>query len=70
MIEIKEKDLKERMIKQGYTQSKLAQETGISQSYIVMLLSGKRSMLPPTAKKIYEALDCNFDDIFIIKQKI
>lgn len=67
MIEIKENEIKERMIKQGYTQSKLAKETGISQSYIVMILSGKRSMLPPTAKKIYEALNCKFDDIFTIK---
>ncbi len=67
MIEIKETELKKRMIKLGYTQSKLAKVAGISQSYIVMILSGKRSMLPPTAKKIYEALKCEFDDIFTIK---
>ena len=66
MIIVKKEELSSRMIKAGFTGAGLARAAGISQSYIVMLLSGKRNMLPPTAKKICTTLQCDFDDIFTL----
>jgi len=67
MIMIKKEEIIARMARAGFTGVGLAKSAGISQSYIVQILSGKRSMLPPTAKKICTTLQCNFDDIFILK---
>jgi transcriptional regulator with XRE-family HTH domain len=55
------------MIRKGFTGAGLAKAAGISQGYIVYILQGKRSILPPTAKKICDALGCEFDEIFEIK---
>ena len=67
MIIIKKEEITARMTRAGFTGAGLAKSAGISQSYIVQILSGKRNMLPPTAKKICAALQCDFDDIFILK---
>ena len=69
MITAKRAEIKDAMIKSGFTGAGLARTTGISQSYIVYVLQGKRNILPPTAKKICDALGCKFDDIFDIKEK-
>jgi predicted transcriptional regulator len=67
MITAKREEITRRMAKAGFTGAGLASAAGISQSYIVLLLSGKRNMRPPTAKRICEALKCEFDDVFILK---
>jgi len=66
LITAKKAELKTAMIKKGFTGAGLARTTGISQAYIVYILQGKRSILPPTAKKICDALGCDFDDIFMV----
>ena len=66
MITAKCDALQERMIKAGFTGAGLAKATGISQGYVSQMMNSKRSILPTTAKKIIEALRCDFDDIFII----
>jgi transcriptional regulator with XRE-family HTH domain len=68
MITVKQPELKNTMVRQGYTGAGLARATGISQAYIVYILQGKRSILPPTAKKISDALRCDFDDVFEISE--
>ena len=55
------------MIRTGYTGAGLAKATGLTQGYMSFVLRGKRTVLPPTAKKICKALGCEFDDVFIIK---
>ena len=70
MIFTKVKDLKERMQRAGFTGVGLAQAAGISQAYVCQILSGKRVVLAPTARKITNALECEFDDIFIIKEEV
>ena len=66
MITVKRRELKERMIKAGLTGAGLAKKAGITQGYVCLILNGKRTVLPPTAKKICDVLFCNFDDVFFI----
>ena len=68
MIIIKKDAISERMIKGGFTGAELARTAGISKGYVCQILNGKRTVLPPTAKKICDALDCEFDDAFEIKE--
>ena len=68
MITARCEELRERMIRAGLTGAGLARAAGISQGYICQMMNGKRSILPPTAKKITEALQCGFDDVFVIKK--
>ena len=68
MITINRNEFRNRMIRKGFTATGLAKKAGISQSYITYILQGKRSILPPTAKKICDALDCGFDEIFKITE--
>lgn len=69
MITAKSTELRNDMIRKGFTGKGLAEKAGISQGYIVYILQGKRSVLPPTAKKICDALGCDFDDVFIVNQR-
>ena len=67
MIITKTAELKDKMTRQGFSGQGFAKATGISQSYIVQILSGKRTVLAPTAKRICDTLKCDFDDVFVIK---
>lgn len=60
-------DLKELVLKSGFSLRGLGRETGISSGYIVQLVNGCRNPSPITAKKITDALGVTFDDIFYIK---
>ena len=67
LIITKTYELKSRIIKAGFTGKSFAEKAGISQSYIVQILAGRKNVSPPTAKKICDALQCSFDDIFVLK---
>ena len=69
MITAKLPDLKNIMIRRGLTGAGLARISGISQAHVVYIIQGKRNILPPTAKKICDALNCAFDDVFEIQEK-
>jgi len=69
LIVAKKDALSCRMAKAGFTGAGLAKAAGISQGYVVLILSGKRSPLPPIAKKICTTLRCDFDDIFTLKNR-
>jgi len=66
MITIKKNKLSEHMVKAGFTGAGLARAARISQGYVCQVMNGKRAILAPTAKKICDALGCNFDDVFEI----
>jgi DNA-binding XRE family transcriptional regulator len=53
-------------IKKGFTQRKLARETGLSSAFISHLEQEKRNIGPESASKICSVLGVEFDDIFII----
>ena len=68
MITVRGTELKECMIRNGFTGAGLARATGISKGYVCQMINGKRNILPPTAKKICDALGCSFDDVFTISK--
>ena len=65
MITAKKAELQSKMVRAGYTGKSLAKASGITQGYMSFIMRGKRQILPPTAKKICDALECEFDDVFM-----
>ena len=63
-IKTKRTELLQAMARNGFTGKGLAKASGISQCYVVQILAGRRNVLPTTAKKICNALGCNFDELF------
>ena len=56
------------MARGGYTGVALSRAAGITPSHISQLINGRRqTVLPTTAKRICDALGCNFDDVFEIR---
>jgi len=62
--------IKSHLMKAGYTGAGLARDIEISQGYVCQILNGKVAVLAPTAKKIYSALGCAFDEIFEIRERV
>lgn len=58
--------LRKCIIVKGFSQQAFGKHIGISQPYTVQLLKGKRNPSPQTAKKIADALDVEFDELFTI----
>ena len=69
MIIAKPQNLYKLMAKKGFTGNRLAEKTGITQGYMSYIIRGRRAVLPPTAKKICDALQCDFDEIFEIREE-
>ena len=66
-ILVKDKDiLEEKLIETGLSYRQLAKKIGISQTTISLLIKGERNPSPDSAKKICNALNCQFNDIFFI----
>ena len=69
-MEIKFKDMdsfKGLLIKRGLSQSKLAKEADVTQSYLNMVINGKRMPGIKFCEKICTALDMEFDELFVIE---
>ena len=69
MIIAKTKAMKSYMNKQGFTGASLARKVNMSQPYVCQIINGRKSVLAPTAKVIYDALGCKFDDVFEVKER-
>jgi len=69
MIFVNKEAIKQRMIKRGFTGAGLALKANVSKSYVCQILNGRRTVLAPTAKKICDALDCEFDEVFEIREQ-
>jgi DNA-binding XRE family transcriptional regulator len=59
-------ELNEMLIKQGHSKRSFAKSINTGESTIIQIFNGDRSPSPRTAKRICEALECSFDDIFEI----
>lgn len=57
---------KVKILKHGYTQRALAIKAGTSIASLNALINGKRGIGAGIAKKISIALECDFDDIFLV----
>ncbi|KEO84914.1 helix-turn-helix domain-containing protein [Tumebacillus flagellatus] len=59
----------QRRIRAGFSQRRLAHESGLSSPFISQVENGNRNIGPEAAKAICEVLKCGFDEIFELKQK-
>ena len=57
----------ERIVTAGFSYRELAKEAKTSQTTISLIANGERNPSPQTAVNICKALNCQFDDIFFIK---
>jgi transcriptional regulator with XRE-family HTH domain len=60
-------EFKKLLMKKGFTYRSFAKKAGITSAHVSLIANNKRNPTPATAKKIYEALDLTFDDIFFIQ---
>jgi len=70
-MRIKIKDVtsfKKTVLLAGYSNAMLGRAISISNCYVTLIMSGKRHPSPKIAKKIIDALQVNFDDIFFIEE--
>ena len=69
-IKLKDKQrFNELIIKRGLSKNKLAKISNLSQPHILQVSQGVRYPSPSSAQKILEALDLEFDDVFIIEHE-
>lgn len=66
IIKVKLDELKKVMLVKGHTQRSLSDASGVSDTHVNHICRGLRSPGPVTAKKIYTALDCDFESIFFV----
>lgn len=61
--------LLELLQKKGMTQSKLSEETGITESQISLYISEKRKMSYLSAVKISFVLKCHVEELYVWEEK-
>jgi transcriptional regulator with XRE-family HTH domain len=59
------RNLREERLKAGLTQVQLAELTGIPQSRLSALESGRRDVMVSTAFKLARAIGCSLSDLFV-----
>ncbi|WP_164214450.1 helix-turn-helix transcriptional regulator [Virgibacillus sp. YIM 98842] len=57
----------EIIAKKGYSKRSFARKSGLAESTFIQISNGKQSPRPDTAKKICDALQLKFDDVFTIE---
>ena len=57
----------EKIVKEGLSYRQLAKKCNTSQTTISLIAKGERNPGPELAINICKALNCQFDDIFLIK---
>lgn len=68
VIKVHSDRIKEKMLINGFSQRSLARAAELSDTTVNHVINGLRNPSPATAKKICDALDCGFDDIFFIEK--
>jgi transcriptional regulator with XRE-family HTH domain len=67
---VKVERLNELMYRKGWTRRRLAVEAQIGEVTAQQICAGKRNPSPPVAKRIVDALDVDFGEVFeIVNQK-
>lgn len=64
VIRTKRRKLIETRMKAGFTQRGLAREAGLTSGYMSQIERGIRQPGPQAAKRICQALNVDFDDLF------
>jgi DNA-binding XRE family transcriptional regulator len=69
-MRIKLKDtisFEETLVRKGLSKRGLAEAAGIGQVTALQICNGDRAPSPRIAKRITDALECSFDDIWVIE---
>lgn len=69
MIVAKDCNVEAARGRRGWTQTELSIRSGVSRSRINAVESRGEPVKPQTAKKICDALDCGFDELFRVIPK-
>ncbi|WP_176444637.1 helix-turn-helix transcriptional regulator [Paenibacillus herberti] len=64
---IKTEKLAELMYRKGWTRKHVAQQAGIGQVTMQQICRGERNPSPPVAKKLTDALEVDFSELFVIQ---
>ena len=67
VISVKKESFATARIKSGYSITRLAKTVGAAQSYMSLIVNNKKNPSPEMAKRICDALNVKFDDVFYIK---
>jgi transcriptional regulator with XRE-family HTH domain len=67
-IRLKDRSSFEKMLMiNGHSKRSFAKEAGVSNPFLIQVVSGKRYASPRSAKKIADALNVPFEEIFFIE---
>lgn len=66
IAQVKTDQLNEMLFRKGWSRRQLAATAGIGGVTAQQVCNGKRNPSAPVAKKIVDALGCEFDDVFQI----
>lgn len=62
--------INELLIRKGLTKRGLANIAEIGHATVIQICNGNRQPSPPVAKKIVDALEVDFDEIFLIAKEV
>lgn len=70
-IQLKDSEqFEELIIRKGHSKRSFAEAAGIGQVTILQIANGDRNPSPRIAKRIKDALEVEFDEIFIIEKSL
>lgn len=67
VVDLKSKELGQRLARKNVSQNWLARKLGISSGYMSQLMCGVRHPSPKLRQTIMDFFGCEFDDVFSIK---
>jgi len=70
IVRVKSKTIRKWLIRKNKSQNWLAYRAGVSSGYMSQLMAGSRHPSPKLRERLMDIFpDCEFDDIFLIKDK-
>ena len=70
IVRVKSKTIRKWLIRKNKSQNWLAYRAGVSSGYMSQFMDGSRHLSPKLRERLMDIFpDCEFDDIFLIKDK-
>ncbi|KRE70763.1 helix-turn-helix transcriptional regulator [Paenibacillus sp. Soil750] len=70
-IKVKDMDyLNQLIVMKGFNKTEFSKEIQLSQPMTIQVVNGDRSPSPKTAKRICDALDCKWEEVFEIVKSL
>lgn len=70
MIVSKKQEIQFEIFKKGLTNQEFAKIVGITPNMLSLIINGRKSPGPKTAKKIVEFLEVDFGELFEMKKEV